>query len=217
MRFLALLIVIAITVGTVFVGVVFLGRRSKASANDDSWERIWNLRQAALEALFGSADDLILTAIPPFYLGGSADVLSFRKHLDGIAYVTASLIGESRSKPNEFGQYELMICVREDVEWAPRLMSNLAMYTAEAVLAPNDTMDIGAALPAPTNISSFLFLRYANVIVDGKASSVMLCIGITADELKYIRDHDVADLVMKLKKSGVYPFTDLDRSSSNSF
>jgi len=106
-----------------------------------------------------------------------------------------------------------MICVRSDCNWAPNLISNLARYTIDAVLEPNETMDIGPALPAPTKLVSFLFLPYVKVNVDGKDASVMLCLGITADELTFIREHDIQDLVSRLKETGNYPYTDLSRKS----
>ena len=106
-----------------------------------------------------------------------------------------------------------MICTPDDSEWAPQLISNLAKYTIDAVLAPNDTMDIGPSLPPPTELSAFLYLPYATVEVDGKKAAIMLCLGITPSELAFIQNHDVATLVNALKASGIYPMTDLNRSS----
>lgn len=130
-----------------------------------------------------------------------------------MTYVTAAMIGDSESKPNSLGQYELMICLRKDSPWAPQLISQLARYSTMEVLEPNDTMEIGPALPQPTKLSNFLFLPYAKLKVDGKDSSVMLCMAITTDELKFIQKHDVEELVAKLKTAQVYPFTDLKRKS----
>lgn len=190
---------------------LFIARRlfvrfwPRASPPEDGWERLWNLRRAALERAFGAAEDSILTAMPPFYLGGGADVLTFRRHLDGVVYTTASLIGDELSKPNRLGQYELMICVREDAPWAADLISNLARYTAEAVLSPYDTLDAGPAFPPPTALSTLLFLPYATLNVDGQEASVMLCVGITAEELQFVRDHSVEDLVSRLTARQEYP------------
>lgn len=180
---------------------------------EQTGKQILDQRRAVLEVIFGGTDDPIRKAFPPFYSGGAADVLTFRKHVAGVTYVTASLIGDSQSKPNALGQYELMICVRKDAGWASDLISKLGHYTTEAVLAPNDTMDIGPALPRPTELTSFLFLPFSKIRVDGKDAAVMLCLGITADELEFIQDHDVEDLVEKLKERKIYPFTDPKRTS----
>lgn len=196
---------------------------STSNSDDDDWQRLRDARQTVLEGVFGPADDILLHSPVPFYLDGAADVLMFHKHNNGVVYVTADLIGDDRSRPNELGQYELMICTPGDSEWAPQLISNLARYTIDAVLAPNDTMDIGPALPPPTELTAFLYLPYATVEVEGRHAAIMLCLGITASELAFIRKHDdveilvdalkVETLVDALKAAGVYPMTDLTRSS----
>ncbi len=193
-------------------GSLYYMTRSSDHANDD-WERLWDARLAALEDVFGPSGDTVLHSPVPFYLDGAADVLVFRQHNDGVVYVTADLIGDDRSKPSELGQYELMICLRQDANWAPQLISNLAKYTIDDVLSPNDTMDIGPALPQPTDLAAFLYLPYANVIVDDRKGGVLLCLGITPDELSFVRENGPDKLVSRLKQNGVYPFTDLSRQS----
>jgi hypothetical protein len=115
---------------------------------DTEWKRLRELRRAILRRVLGPDDELINTVLPPFYLGGWADVMTFRKEFDGMAYVTAALIGDSQSKPNEVGQYEIMICSRKDVIRGQALVSKLARYMTQDVLGQNDTMDIGHALPS---------------------------------------------------------------------
>ena len=67
-------------------------------ADDDDWQKTWDARLAALEHELGQSDDTIATSPVPIYLGGGADVLTFKKHVDGIAYVTAGLIGDDANK-----------------------------------------------------------------------------------------------------------------------
>jgi hypothetical protein len=190
-------------------------RRSEASAAADDWQRTWDARLAALQSVFGPADDDILTSVIPFYLGGSADVLAFRKHNDGICYVTAGIIGDASAKPNKHGQYELMICVREPAaaDWAPNLVGTLARHTTEAVLSSGETMDIAPALPQPASVTQLLFLNYADINIQGKNAGVLLCLGINADEVEYIKTHGLEPLVKSLEQADVYPFTDLNRPS----
>lgn len=187
--------------------------RKTSSAKSPDWQHLWDLRLAELRMVFGPEDDRIMTAMPPFYLGGGADVLSFQKQGPGVTYVTASMIGDKESKPNSLGQYELMICLQKDSPWAPQLISQLARYSTMEILEPNDTMEIGPSLPQPTKLSNFLFLPYTKLKVGGKDSTVMLCLGITADELEFIQNHDIEELVAKLKSANVYPFTELARKS----
>jgi hypothetical protein len=183
---------------------------------EDDWNHLWNARVAALESVLGPSDGLILTSPVPFWLDGSPDVLTFREHLDGVAYVTASLIGDDRSKPSKLGQYELMICLREPDDWAPGLISWLAKYTIEAVLSPGDTVDIKPApLPQPTRLAHFLFVPYAAVTVEGQRAGVLLCLGITQEEYDCLCERGNDALLAGLKQAGIYPFTDPARAPIN--
>lgn len=179
----------------------------------DDWEALWDDRLAALESVLGPVEDKVYHAMVPFTIGGTADVVVFRDHVDGVVYVTADLIGDEDSKPNAMGQYELMICVSEEDEWACSLLSNLATYTREAVLSPYDTMSIGGALPQPTEIVAFVYLPYATLDVGGRKAGLLLCLGITQSEFDYIQENDIEDLVEALGQAGIFPRTDLKRSS----
>lgn len=106
-----------------------------------------------------------------------------------------------------------MICHRDDEDWGPNLISRLAYYTLEEKLEPGETMDIGPAAPDGSTIAALLFLEYARFKVRGKKAGLLLCIGITADELKMCRKGRRADVEQALKKARVYPYTDLYRQS----
>jgi hypothetical protein len=194
-------------------GVVYLLTVRKASQPPDDWKQLWDARLAALQSVLGPSDDQILTSPIPFNLGGSADVLIFRKHNDGVCYVTAGVIGDDRAKPNRIGQYELMICLRKPADWAPQVIGTLSRYTTEAVLEPGDTMDVAPALPQPTKLDHLLFVPYAEVTVEGKRTVVLLCLGVTGDEYECVRRQGYDDLIERLKQANVYPFTDLARQS----
>jgi hypothetical protein len=180
----------------------------------NDWQVLWDVRLVALESVFGPHDDdAILHSPIPFNLDGNADVLIFRKHLKGVVYVTADLIGDDRSKPSELGQYELMICLRREADWAPDLIAWLARYTIEAVLSPGDTMEIAPGLPQPTRLTNLLFVPYAELTVNRAKAGVLLCLGITSDEFDYCVERGSDAMLGKLKQANVYPFTDLSRRS----
>lgn len=206
-------IIVVAVAAIVLLAVVLYLRIAKHSVADDS-ERLWDARLAALQKAFGPYDDQhILTSPVPFHLDGGADVLIFRSHVAGIAYVTAALIGDDRSKPNKLGQYELMMCLRKEADWAPEVLSSLAKYTIESVLQPGETMDIAPGLPQPSNISHLLFVDYAKVTVEGKPGGVLLCLGITQEEYHCLHTKGYDALITKLKQANAYPFTELTRSS----
>jgi hypothetical protein len=137
--------------------------------------------------------------------------------LDGVVCVTSELIGCDDQVSNQLGNYELMICHRKDdedgQEWGSGIISRLAHYTCEAELNPGETMDIGPATPEGSTITAFLFFGYATFTVRERKAGLLLCMGITAAELKACRKGRRDALEKGLKAGGVYPFTDLFRKS----
>jgi hypothetical protein len=184
---------------------------------DNEWQEWWDARVAAIEAVLGKSEDTVGHAVVPFQfgaeMGGAADVIYFRQHIPGPCSVTSELIGCEDQVANRLGNYELMICHRDDDEWGADLISRLAYYTLEAELSPGDTMEIGAATPQGSSIAPLLFLSYARFEVRGKKAGLLLCIGITADELDTCRNGRRAEVEQALKKTGIYPYTDLYRQS----
>lgn len=188
-----------------------------ADKASDDWQVRWDTRVAAIEGVLGKSDDVVGHAMIPFHLGadlgGAADVIYFRKHVPGVVAVTSELIGCDEQVPNQLGNYELMICQRDDVEWGAGIISQLAHYTLRAELNPGETMDIGPATPEGSTIATLLFFDYARFEVRGRQAGLLLCVGITEDELKACRKGRRAEVEAALKSAGVYPFTDLFRKS----
>jgi hypothetical protein len=87
------------------------------------------------------------------------------------------------------------------------------MYTLESKLNPGETMDIGPAAPQGSTITALLFFDYARFTVHRGKAGLLLCLGITVDELAYCQAGRRAAVEKALKKAGVYPFTDLKRKS----
>jgi len=180
---------------------------------DDGWKKTWDARQAALESVLGPAEPVVLHAIVPFNLGGQADVLLFRNHIEGRVAATCELLGEPSQKPNLLGTYELAVAHRDDNDWGPQIISRLAKYTCESVLEPGHTMDIGPAVPRNSTITGFFFDDYKRMKYDGRDAGLLLCIGLTADELTACRQGKRQMVYDALVSQGIFPYTDLFRSS----
>lgn len=180
---------------------------------DDDWQKMWDARLASLESEFGKSEEEIATSATPIYLGGGADVLTFKDHIDGFVYITAGLIGNGSQKKTDLGEYELMICARNENDWMPTLLSQLAPYTFEAALNPGDTMNIGPAMPAGSTISALLYVPYREFKVNDIDAATLLCIGITEQELQHCSANGHTDVLAELKAKGIYPFTDPNRES----
>ena len=188
------------------------------SANGaDNWQRWWDARVAAMEAVLGKCDGTVYHAPPPMHLDGWADVLRFRNYVAGVTYVTCDLIGNPRQPPNNFGQYELMMCTREESTWAPGVLSRLARYTHEAALQPGDTMDIARAAPRGSSVEALLFatpaLPTVRTNILGQPAGILLCVGITADEFGACKAHHSRVVLRMLKEREIFPFTDVRRQS----
>ncbi len=186
------------------------------TGNDES-QKIWEARIAALTPILGKPADMVLHAVIPFQLGGSADVLPFPDYVPGVTYVTAEMTGENAGqRPTTLGNYELMICVRQELKRAGDLISNLARYTCEAELEPGETMELGTFFGDST-LRSLLFTRPREQAVHfeffGERYSLLLCIGITAEELAFKQVNGSDGLLALLKQHGVFPYTTPDRPS----
>jgi hypothetical protein len=183
----------------------------------DDYEQWWNARLAAMVVILGPPEDFVHHAPQPLYLGGFADVLEFRHYIPGFAYVTSDLIGESQQHKSRLGNYELIICTREKSEWAPNIISRLAKYTLEAALQPGDTMDLGDAVSEGSTISALIFaepeVKNNQFDVGGLKAGLLLCIGITTEELNVCHQQGSDVILKKLKEQGIFPYTDLRRKT----
>lgn len=180
------------------------------------WTVLWEERIKAIEPFLGPADNTVLHSMIPLEFVpelGSADVITFRRKLDGIAYVTANLIGNYNQIENSLGNYELMICHRQESDWGPDLVSRLAHYTCQQRIDPGHTMALGPPFTDGSTIKALLFAEFARFQLAQKQCGLLLCIGITVGELAECKERQAAFVQKRLDFEGVFPFTDLERTS----
>lgn len=182
---------------------------------DDEWTKIWDARLEALASVLGKPEDTVYHAVIPFGLGGSADVVSFPNYLSGNTYVTSELTGvDIGQQPNSLGHYELMICTREPMATAADFVSRLARHTCDAVIEAGHTMDIGEFFKDST-LRAMLFTHPGEQPVvfnfNGQLYNLLLCVGITSEELAYARSRGSNQLLQVLKEHDVFPYTTPNR------
>ncbi len=185
--------------------------------DQDDWQKVWDARVTALTPILGRPADRVFHAPVPMYLGGFADVLPFPDYVAGMTYVTADLTGEDVGQlPTSLGNYELMVCVREELPRAADVISRLARYTCEAELEPGESMDLKDFF-AGSVIEALLFTHPGEQPVEfeflGQRYGLLLCIGITGAELAFKRAHGADQLLALLRERGVFPYTMLQRES----
>jgi hypothetical protein len=205
--------------GTKFQLDVFTEVSKKPFDTDYDKEKWWQPRVKALEKILGLQGDMDLHA-PIFFdfgseLGGAPDVHTFTRHKKGVvAYVTAELIGRDNQPANKLGNYEVMICLPEEIETdvAATILTPLAYYSLEQPLNPGDTSDLGELVEG-SKLTALLFSDYGRFTVLGRQCGLLLCIGITQREAKYAAKQPAGALERKLRDEGVYPVTDFERES----
>lgn len=188
--------------------------------DDDEWREVWDARLAALEGMLGKAGDSVFHSAIPFQfrdIGGTADVVPFPHHVPGATYVTAELTGaEAEQRPSSLGNYELMICTRDELPAAASFVSQLAGYTCHEILEPGATMDIGGYF-GDDALRAMVFANATEPAsafdVCGQRCGLLLCVGITETELSFARAHGSAPLLALLKEQGVFPYTIPGRAS----
>jgi len=183
----------------------------KPDTRNDEWQKIWEARISALTPILGRPADTVLHAVIPFQLGGFADVLAFPDFTPGITYVTAEMTGKDvGQRPTTLGNYELMICARQDLQRGRNLISRLARYTCDAELERGETMDVGTFFGDST-IRALLFTDPREQPVHfeflGGRYGLLLCLGITEEELVFNQAHGPASLLALLRQHGVFPYT----------
>ena len=193
----------------------------KSENTHDNWEATWNSRMAALSEFFGPSADKVFHATIPFHLGsdlgGQADVVFFPSYIGGFAYVTSEMSGEDVGQiEGDFSSYELAICTRSENQKAPDIISRLARYTCDARLIAGESMDIGDFF-GDDSIRALLFCHPEggpiSFELNRRKCGVLLCIGITKDELEMKIKKGSDALISLLKKNGVFPFTEPNRKS----
>lgn len=181
---------------------------------DAGWEQIWNARMAGMSSILGRPADTVFHATVPFEFrdaGGTADVVPFPDYVPGMTYVTSELTGSDVGQiPNSHGHYELVICCRQNLPEAADFISRLACYTCDDVIEAGQTMDIGDFFGDSTlraMVFSHLSSDRVNFSFLGGRYTLILCVGITAEELKFAHSHGTDELLVLLKKHGVFPYT----------
>ena len=198
-----------------FLNRLFLRFWPGRKSDGGEWKKVSDARNAALTKILGKDAGSVYTAAPPFYLGGFADVVPFPSYISGMTYGTADLTGPATAQvPNCFGQYELVMCMKQEDARAASLISMLGRYTCDVNLEPFHTMDLPRHFEDDT-LRALLFVPLSDpphsFEVLGQRCGLLLCMGITREEMQFTRTASSKRLVVLLKEQGVFPYTIPDR------
>lgn len=181
-------------------------------------------KEQALEGVLGKMHGMVGHAIIPFQIGGAVDMYYFPQHIPGTGFATMELLEPDGggSKPNRFGTYELVAFTRHPINLEKDLktpfnkierrvcgiFTGFGNYSYQAVLNPGETCEMPIS---DTEYACLMLDKYADITVSGKKHHLLLLLEVFRSEMDYARQNGSAALFDKLKKAGIYPYSDPDR------
>lgn len=168
---------------------------------------------APIRSRIGPLDAATLMAIVGFDAGGPVSLSTVHHGDPFCTYVTCELAVRDEQQRGPLGGYELMM-TSNDERWTHEILTNLAQMTLETVFDDGHTIDIAPWVEDACRIRALVFETFASVKIDSRHYGILRAIGVTEDELAFARDQGVDELLGKLKAAGVYPKTDLRRTST---
>jgi hypothetical protein len=197
--------------------------------NEELAKQWYDRKSAMMATLLGKEHNLVMHAIIPYAVGGGLDLYYFPNGIRGTAIATkelSELPGEG-SANKVFQCYELVMFTRHalnlDVardESTPfgqahtminAILNQIAPYSAEAALNPNETCEFPADMPRIGG-QCLIFDGYPSYSKGKPAEFGLLAlIQVFRSEMEYARRNGGARLLKLLKDKGHYPYSDLDR------
>ena len=190
----------------------------------------WYDQKNALKAeILGEEHNMVMHAIIPYALGGGLDLYYFPNGIEGTAVATKELCeipGEGSSN-DVFDLYELVMFTRlpislddaQDESTAfgqvhgsiNSILNCIASYSSQATLNPCETCEFPEDFERIGG-KCLIFDAYGS---DAEHSDfgLLLVMEIHRSEMEYAMKNGGAKLIQKLKKAGIYPYSDMDRSA----
>ena len=204
--------------------------KKKPKFTEEEQDNFHESKDAGLKAFLGEMAPMVGHAIIPFALGGVVDMYYYPNFNEGTAFATQELIelGGKGPIPNQNGLYELVAFTKHKYEHNKDpntpfnliersfcgILTGVGNFSFQAKLEPNETCE----LPDGDNPNICLVfddfqVENKSFRINGKEYSLLLVLQIQRDEMEFAREHGSPALFDLMKKSGVYPFSDLDRPS----
>lgn len=229
---------IALVGAAVAGGVAYLVRqrspkrpRDKAEFSEEECNRYYEAKEAALEKILGPMHNMVGHAIIPFQIGGAVDMYYFPNAIPGTGFATMELIEPDGSgpKPNRIGTYELVAFTKHALPTEEEkdkqhpfnkierricgIFTATGFYSRVAVLNPGETCEVPGGEGEPNKC--LLFDEYAPdgriFEIGGKRHCLLLCLEVFKSEMEFAMQNGSAVVLKKLKETGHYPYSDLDR------
>jgi hypothetical protein len=190
----------------------------------------WNdLKSKLMEDILGREHEMVMHAIIPYAVGGGLDLYYYPHAIPGTGVATKELSEmPGQGSSNEvFASYEIAMFTRHplDMDAAKddatpfgrahsninRILNFIAPYSASATLNPNETCEFPAEMKHVGG-KCLIFDGY-NVPDPGQTQGfgILAVIEVHRSEMDFARAEGGAELILRLKEAGHYPYSDLDR------
>ena len=188
----------------------------------------WYDRKSELMVgVLGEEHNMVMHAMFPFALGGGLDLYYFPNGIQGTGVATKELseIPGEGSSNDVFDVYELVMFTRQPIslddtqdESTPfgqvhqsinAILNSIASYSSQATLNPNETCEFPEDFDTIGG-KRLIFDAYGTE-EEHSEFGLLVVIEIHRSEMEYARKYGGGNLIQKLKKSGVYPYSDMDR------
>lgn len=201
--------------------------KQKQDFTEEDFQRDYEEKLLGLEAILGKMSDIVGHAIIPFSVGGAVDMYYFPNHIEGTGFATMELLDPSGNGPlpNRLGTYELVAFTKEaynkdrDNEssfaliegriW--KIFTTIGNYSFQAKLNPNETCE----LPGQNESNYLVFDNYQpngkDFLIGKRKHHLLLCLEVFKSEMEFARNNGSDVLFSRLKATGHYPYSDLNR------
>lgn len=200
-----------------------------ADADEEAGQGWYDRKSALMEAMLGREHDVVMHAIIPYGIGGPLDLYYYPNGVPGTAVATKELSELPGDGPCNavFRNYELVMFTKHPIDLdaaddpdtafgrmhvvTSAVLNRIARYSAQATLNPNETCEF----PPDVEIVGgrcLVFDGYPSYAEELPAEFGLLAvIEVFRSEMDYARAHGGRELLKRLKASGHYPYSDLDR------
>lgn len=196
--------------------------------SQEQYDKDYEDKKQGLENVLGEMYEMVGHAIIPFAVGGAVDMYYFREHIAGTGFATMELLDPDGNgpQPNRLGTYELVAFTKEPLnqneeEATPfnlierricGIFTTVGNYSFQAVLNPFETCEV--PVDGGEN-QCLIFENYSpgnkTFTVGDRRHHLLLCLEVFRSEMEFARENGTGELLVRLKKAGYYPYSDLDR------
>jgi len=200
-------------------------------------DEAYKIKDQYMESILGKENDISMHAIIPYCIGGALDLFYYPNYCNGTVIATKELTNYKFKKPKNdmYDAYELVMVTKHKIDldsvkddnpkentfsydhkYINYLLNFIGSYSITAKLNPFETIEFpkdmenvgGKCLIIDTFSEPLISKETRN-----KKFGLMLIMEIHRDEMEFAMQQKGRELIEKLKKEEIYPYTGINRPS----